>query len=132
MLSNCVCSIRSLTLLYRNKKRRPFWDWLWLSVDSQLREKKFLFDHFLAASPELKNHDEVHDVIVLCFSWLTTPRRRNLLVALAHYTVTHCRSSSWLLSSLLMMRELVIPNYPIKVLSKTSHSWSTDLHHKRN
>ena len=45
------------------------------------------------------------DVILLCLASSTTPRRRNLLVALAQYTVTHFRSSStklssWFLSSL--------------------------------
>ena len=37
----------------------------------------------------------------------STPRGRNLLVALAQYTLTHLRSSSWFLSSLLKMRLLV-------------------------
>ena len=46
------------------------------------------------------------DVILLCLASSTTPRRRNLLVALAQYSVTHFRSSStkpssWFLSSLL-------------------------------
>ena len=46
------------------------------------------------------------DVILLCLASSTTPRPRNLLVALAHYSVTHFRSSStkpssWFLSSLL-------------------------------
>ena len=45
------------------------------------------------------------DVILLCLASSTTPRRRNLLVALARCTVTHFRSSStksssWFLSSL--------------------------------
>ena len=44
-------------------------------------------------------------MIVLCLASSTTPRRRNLLVALAQYTVTHFRSSSsWFLSSLLLNR----------------------------
>ena len=34
------------------------------------------------------------DVILLCLASSTTPRRRNLLVALAQYTLTHFRSSS--------------------------------------
>ena len=43
---------------------------------------------------------------LLCLASSTTPRRRNLLVALAQYTVTHFRSSStkassWFLSSLI-------------------------------
>ena len=46
------------------------------------------------------------DVILLCLASSTTPRRRNLLVALAQYSVTHFRSSStkpssWFLSSLI-------------------------------
>ena len=46
------------------------------------------------------------DVIVLCLASSTTPRRRNLLVALAQYTVTHFWSSStkslsWFFSSLI-------------------------------
>ena len=46
------------------------------------------------------------DVILLCLASSTTPRRRNLLVALAQYTVRHflsssTKSSSWFLSSLL-------------------------------
>ena len=41
------------------------------------------------------------DVIVLFLASSTTPRRRNLLVALAQYTVTHFWSSSWFLSSLI-------------------------------
>ena len=46
------------------------------------------------------------DVIVLFLASSTTPRRRNLLVALAQYTVTHfwsssTKSSSWFLSSLI-------------------------------
>ena len=45
------------------------------------------------------------DGILLCLASSTTPRRRNLLVALAQYSVTHFRSSStkpssWFLSSL--------------------------------
>ena len=45
-------------------------------------------------------------MILLCLASSTTPRRRNLLVALAQYSVTHFRSSStkpssWFLSSLL-------------------------------
>ena len=43
-------------------------------------------------------------MIVLCLASTTTPRRRNLLVALAQYTETHFRSSSWFLSSLLLNR----------------------------
>ena len=43
-------------------------------------------------------------MIVLCLASSTTPRRRNLLVGLAQYTVTHFRSSSWFLSSLLLNR----------------------------
>ena len=44
-------------------------------------------------------------MILLCLASSTTPRRQNLLVALAQYTVTHFRSSStksssWFLSSL--------------------------------
>ena len=46
------------------------------------------------------------DVIVLCLASSTTPRRRNLLVALAQYTVSHfwsssTKSSSRFLSSLI-------------------------------
>ena len=41
------------------------------------------------------------DVTLLCLASSTIPRRRNLLVALAQYIVTHFRSSSWFLSSLL-------------------------------
>ena len=40
-------------------------------------------------------------MILLCLVSSTTPRRRNLLVALTQYTVTHFQSSSWFLSSLL-------------------------------
>ena len=40
-------------------------------------------------------------MILLCLASSTTPRRRNLLVGLTQYTVTHVRSSSWFLSSLL-------------------------------
>ena len=36
-------------------------------------------------------------MILLCLASSTTPRRRNLLVALAQYTVTHFRSSSTIL-----------------------------------
>ena len=43
-------------------------------------------------------------MILLCLASSTTPRRRNLLVALAQYTETHFRSSSWFLSSLLLNR----------------------------
>ena len=47
-------------------------------------------------------------MILLCLASSTGPRRRNLLVALAQYTVTHFRSSStksssWFLSSLMPM-----------------------------
>ena len=40
-------------------------------------------------------------MIVLCLASSTTPRRRNLLVTLAQYTVTHFRSSCWFLRSLI-------------------------------
>ena len=43
-------------------------------------------------------------MIVLFLASTTTPRRRNLLVALAQYTETHFRSSSRFLSSLLVNR----------------------------
>ena len=43
----------------------------------------------------------VFHVILLCLASSTSPRRRNLLVALMQYTVTHFRSSSWFLSSLI-------------------------------
>ena len=50
---------------------------------------------------------------LLCLASSTTPRRRNLLVALAQYSVTHFRSSStkpssWFLSSLLSANELSV------------------------
>ena len=50
------------------------------------------------------------DVILLCLASSTTPRRRNLIIALAQYTVTHFRSSStkpssWFLSSLMGQRQ---------------------------
>ena len=46
-------------------------------------------------------------MILLCLASSTTPRRRNLLVTLAQYSVTHFRSSStkpssWFLSSLIL------------------------------
>ena len=50
-----------------------------------------------------------HEQILNCLASSTTTRRRNLLVTLAQYTVTHFRSSStksssWFLSSLLTLK----------------------------
>ena len=50
---------------------------------------------------------KLEDVTLLCLASSTRPRRRNLLAALAQYTVSHFRSSStksssWFLSSLVM------------------------------
>ena len=47
---------------------------------------------------------KLEDVTLLCLASSTRPRRRNLLAALAQYTVSHFRSSStksssWFLSS---------------------------------
>ena len=42
------------------------------------------------------------DVILLCLALSMRLRRRNLLVALVQYTVTHFWSSLWFLSSLLV------------------------------
>ena len=51
-------------------------------------------------------------MILLCLASSTTPRRPNLLVALAQYSVTHFRSSStkpssWFLSSLLPRAQFI-------------------------
>ena len=50
---------------------------------------------------------KLEDVTLLCLASSTRPRRRNLLAALAQYTVSHFRSSStksswWFLSSLII------------------------------
>ena len=54
---------------------------------------------------------KLEDVTLLCLASSTRPRRRNLLAALAQYTVSHFRSSStksssWFLSSLLLSLRL--------------------------
>ena len=74
------------------------------SINTACQEKKGTIPRF----PRIKNGfipagacGLQYDVILLCLASSMTPRRRNLLVALAQYTVTHFRPPSWFLSSLL-------------------------------
>ena len=61
------------------------------------------------------------DVTELCLASSTRPRRRNLLAALAQYTVSHFRSSStksssWFLSSLMKKTHHIMMNNHITKL----------------